>query len=142
MAILTMAREVFGDHRAGEIFYDNLRGLLKQQDSAHLADVLEVHQLCLLLGFRGRYGSEDPKLQALQATLRDRIRRIRGPLGDFSGLWVPPTDEEIPLLRDPVARRLALAAAGLLVMGAFLLLLFGIMLNSGVDSVREMAGLG
>jgi len=52
-----LQEEVFGDHRAGETFFQNMRDLLSRPDSRALADVLEVYLLCLLLGYRGRYGS-------------------------------------------------------------------------------------
>src|SRR5688572_17361728 len=48
--------ELFGGHVAGEAFFENLTRLLSQNDSPELADVLEVYQLCLLLGYQGRYG--------------------------------------------------------------------------------------
>jgi type VI secretion system protein ImpK len=52
--------ELFGGHLAGEWFFQHVEQLLARPDSAALADVLEVHQLVLLLGFRGRYGHEAP----------------------------------------------------------------------------------
>jgi type VI secretion system protein ImpK len=74
-----LQEELFGGHLAGETFFKNLRGYLAQQDSAQLADLLELHCLCLLLGYRGRYALEDSgELHSLLRQSRDRIRRIRG----------------------------------------------------------------
>jgi len=50
-----LQEELFGIHMAGELFFQNLSQLLGRQDSADLADLLEIHYLCLLLGYSGRY---------------------------------------------------------------------------------------
>jgi type VI secretion system protein ImpK len=74
-----LQEELFGGHLAGETFFKNLRGYLAQQDSPQLADVLELHCLCLLLGYRGRYALADSgELQAIVRLTRERIQRIRG----------------------------------------------------------------
>ena len=41
----------------GESFVRNLEDLFERPDSLTVADVLEVHQLCLLLGFRAHLSS-------------------------------------------------------------------------------------
>ncbi len=46
-----LQEELFNVHIAGETFFQNLQQLLGRNDSADLADVLEVHHLCMLLGF-------------------------------------------------------------------------------------------
>jgi type VI secretion system protein ImpK len=74
-----LQEELFGGHLAGETFFRNLRSYLAEQDSQQLADVLELHCLCLLLGYRGRYALDDSgELYAMLRQTRDRIRRIRG----------------------------------------------------------------
>lgn len=74
-----LQEELFGGHLAGEALFRNLRAYLEQQDSAQLADVLELHCLCLLLGYRGRYALEGSgELDALLRQARARIHRIRG----------------------------------------------------------------
>jgi type VI secretion system protein ImpK len=50
-----LQEELFGHHRMGEVFFENLRGLLGRQESRRTADCLEVYCICLLLGYRGRY---------------------------------------------------------------------------------------
>src|ERR1700731_169603 len=52
-----LQEELFGTHIAGEVCFQNLQPLLGRNDSADLADVLEIHYLCLLLGFGGRYSA-------------------------------------------------------------------------------------
>ena len=44
-----LQEELFGIHMAGEIFFRNLEQLMGRNDSADLADLLEVHYLCQLL---------------------------------------------------------------------------------------------
>ena len=51
-----LQEEVFGGHTGGELFFQYLHQILQLQDSEDAADLLEVYQLCLLLGFRGRFG--------------------------------------------------------------------------------------
>jgi type VI secretion system protein ImpK len=74
-----LQEELFGGHLAGETFFRNLKAYLGQSDSSHLADVLELHCLCLLLGYRGRYALGDSgELYAMLRQARARIDRIRG----------------------------------------------------------------
>src|SRR5262245_61582146 len=46
----------FGRQIAGEVFFEKLDVLLQAQDSMRVAEIIEIYQLCLLLGYRGRYG--------------------------------------------------------------------------------------
>jgi type VI secretion system protein ImpK len=74
-----LQEELFGGHLAGETFFLNLRAYLAQQDSAEVADVLELHCLCLLMGYRGRYALGDSgELYSMLRQSRERINRIRG----------------------------------------------------------------
>lgn len=71
--------ELFGDHLAGEGFYDRLTQL-RQGGEANL-DLLELYYVCLQLGFEGVYkirGLE--QLMALQVDLRSQIEGYRGVL--------------------------------------------------------------
>src|ERR1035437_3985699 len=71
--------ELFGTHTAGEEFFVALQQLLGRGDSADLADLIEIHYLCLLLGFGGRYsaGNRGELAQIMNLT-GEKIRRIRG----------------------------------------------------------------
>lgn len=135
----TMSHELFGHHLAGEIFFDNLDRLLGMQDSTGVADVLEVYRLCLLLGFRGKYGAaRTTESRALADTAGAKIRRIRG---HVDTLFPPesPAPALIPIRRsDPVRRVLAISAA---VTMATALVLFGVYhaaLDSGVSELRSV----
>jgi len=112
-----LQEELFGNHMAGEWFYQHVDQLLARPDGGAMADVLEVHQLCLLLGFRGRYGTHDPgAVHAVAARVSERIARLRGAPGELSPAWRPPDDAVVG--RDPWVRRLALALAAILLLAA------------------------
>lgn len=135
-----LQEEVFGDHMAGETFYRYLDELLTRPDSPELADLLEVFQLCLLLGFRGRYGAGESGERAnrLRAA-EEKIRRIRGPQGSMAPSWAPPSDEAPSGHRDPWVRRLGLGTAVALVIA---LLTWGVLrlsLRPGLNEVRDLA---
>src|SRR5665213_841928 len=49
-----LQEEMFGGHFAGETFFRQIADLLNAPESTEVADVLELHALCLLLGYRGK----------------------------------------------------------------------------------------
>ena len=122
-----LQEELFGGHMAGEWFFQHLEQLLGRPDVPALADLLEVHQLCLLLGFRGRYAASDPTaVQTIVARVAERVARLRGAPGELAPAWRPIDD--VPVARDSWLRRLTLLAAAsvvgaLALWGAYALLL-------------------
>ena len=127
-----LQEELFNVHIAGETFFQNLQQLLGRNDSADLADVLEVHHLCMLLGFCGRYsvGNRGELGQIINMTA-EKIRRIRGPFGPLSPGWAPPA-EKTKMGADPWVRKLGIAAAicaGLMIL---LFIVYKVVLNGGV----------
>ena len=134
--------ELFGGgHVGGEVFFRNLDRLLAQQDSPQVADVLEVHLLCLLLGFHGRYSAQDSgELQMLMSRVTEKMNRIRGGFGELSPSWAPPPGDIAVSGRDPWARRLAMAAAAALAMAAILFAIYSISLRSRASDVATAAG--
>lgn len=134
-----LQEELFGIHMAGEVFFQNLEQIMTRNDSAELADLLEVHYLCLLLGYTGRYsGSRGGELQAIMGAMGDRIRRIRGPGGDLSPAWTPG-HETGPASKDRWVRRLLVAAIAAAVVLVVLFIGFKLSLGSGVSGIRGMA---
>lgn len=131
--------EVFGDHRGGETFYHYLDDLLKRSDSHELADLLEVFQLCLLLGFRGRYGdgAEGERTRRVRA-IQEKVHRTRGGLGPMAPSAALPVGEKPPAHRDPWVRRMGIAALGGLVAAILALALFRLGLRPGLADVREL----
>jgi type VI secretion system protein ImpK len=131
--------ELFGGHVAGETFFENLSRLLAQQDSPELADVLEVYQLCILLGYRGRHAmGTQGELSALVNAAREKIRRIRGTPASLAPQWAPPSNESAPADRDPWIRPLALTCVAGLLLVVVLLLTFHWSLNSGLNEIRSL----
>jgi type VI secretion system protein ImpK len=135
-----LQEELFGGHTGGEVFFQNLQQLLARQESDQLADVLEVHQLCLLLGFQGRYSRMDRgELRGLTMVVSDKIQRIRGRLGDLSPGWALPSGESVPAARDPWVGRLAVALVSTLVVAGALYALFHFSLLSQMTELQAIA---
>jgi type VI secretion system protein ImpK len=137
-----LQEEVFGDIVAGETFFRHLEDLLSRQDSAYVADVLEVPLLCLLLGFKGRYGSSDgSEVRGFVRATEDKIARIRGGQSPLAPRALPPQDEGVVHGGDPWLRRLSLGLLGsaVVVLVLFVLLRF-VSLSGGVSRIREMVG--
>ena len=127
-----LQEELFGTHIAGETFFQNLQTLLGRQDSPDLADLLEVHYLCMLLGFSGRYsaGNRGELSQTMNVTA-EKIRRIRGNLGPLSPAGALPND----VLRsgsDPLVRKLSYLAIACAALMVVLFVVYKIVLGSGV----------
>ncbi len=135
-----LQEEVFGDHMAGETFFLYLRELLGRQDSSDLADLLEVFELCLLLGFRGRYAAgHSGEVDSLIAATDEKIRRIRGSDEPLSPAWMPPPGERAPVAHDPWLGRIAALAGGLALVALLLFVGFSLSLRGAVGTVRQEA---
>jgi type VI secretion system protein ImpK len=134
-----LQEEVFGGSTAGELFFQYLQQLLGRQDSEDLADVLEVYQLCLLLGFKGRYSvSHGSELQVIAGHVAQKIERARGPAGELSPRWRPST-QSVGAQRDRLVPKLAIGAGAIAGVAALLFLIFSLTLSSGASGVREAA---
>lgn len=133
-----LQEEVFGVHMAGELFFQYLQQLLGRPDSEDVADLLEVYELCLLLGFKGRYSaSRGAELQVLAAQVSEKIERVHGGGGELSPHWRPsPTEIARPI--DRWVPRLIAGAAAAVVLALVLYVGFAISLHSGSS---EVAGL-
>jgi type VI secretion system protein ImpK len=91
--------EFFGEHLAGERFFDTLERL--RQVGAPKLQVLEVYHMCLLLGFQGRYileGSE--KLGYLTSRLGEEIAQLKGSRAPFAPHWAAPDRVSNALRRE------------------------------------------
>jgi type VI secretion system protein ImpK len=136
-----MQEEYFGHHVAGEIFFQHLQKLLTMNDSQSLADLLEVFQLCLLLGFMGRYslGNRGELQPILQATA-DKIHRIRRTSVALSpNGMLPATGASAPTGSDPWVKRFAIMAVACLVLTAGLFGTYYFLLSNGIDSLSSLA---
>jgi type VI secretion system protein ImpK len=102
-----LQEEMFGGHVAGELFFRNVTDLLNRPESPEVADVLELHALCLLLGYRGRFAFGDAsEIHSILQRIRDKITRIRGAYALFRPAETPAAPPAPR--RDPWVRRLAI----------------------------------
>ncbi len=132
-----LQEELFGGHVAGEIFFQSLQRLLERNESPQLADVLEVYQLCVLLGYRGKYGSGgQAELKASMDTVAQKIRRIRKDTGRLSPDWAPPAGGPALAAADPWLRRLVIAATACVLLAIVLFAGFKLSLSSGISGIQ------
>jgi len=132
-----LQQELFGVDVAGEIYFRNIDHLLGRSDSQELADVLEIYQLCLLLGFRGRYSAgSTADLRNVSRSLTERILRIRGG-GAIPAPWMPPAEAVGPA-SDPWARRLLWCTAGCWALTLLLFLIYRVSLNSAASELQSV----
>ncbi len=104
-----LQEEMFGGHFAGEYFFRNVNDLLNRPESDEVADVLELHALCLLLGYKGRFAFGDAsEIHSILHRIRDKIARIRGAYALFRSAETPAAPP--PPRRDPWVRALAWTA--------------------------------
>ena len=130
-----LQEELFGVQVAGEIFFRNIDRLLTSSDSQELADLLEVYQLCLLLGFRGRYSAGDSgSLRSISATLAERMARIRGDSWPVLPAWEPPREPAVAVAGDPYLRTFSWAAVAIWVVALLLFVLYKVLLSSAASS--------
>ena len=134
-----MQEELFGGHMAGETFFQNIDALMRRPDSAEVADVLELYDLCLLLGYQGRYTlGNRGELRSIKESITDKIFRIRQDRGALSPAWAPPSQGPSPT-SDRVMRWLMYAAIAFFAIACFLFIGFKFSLSSGISELREMA---
>jgi type VI secretion system protein ImpK len=117
-----LQEEMFGAHVAGEMFFKNLTDLLNRPDSSEVADALELHALCLMLGYRGKFAFGDAsEIQTVLQRIRDKIVRIRGSWALFRSLETPAA---------PAAKK-SDAMVTLLKIAAILLVVFTVLAYAG-----------
>lgn len=134
-----LQEELFGIHMAGEIFFRNLEQSLGRPDSADLADLLEVHYLCLLLGYGGRYSvGGKGELQAITKATGDRIRHIRGVSND-PFMEIPTERPAVRQAKDPWLKRLLITAAVCCGLMLTFFVTFKMSLGSTASEVRDAA---
>jgi len=135
-----LQEEFFGHHIAGEVFFQNIQHLLGTRDAHNIADLLEVYELCLLLGFRGRYGlGGQGELRSIIESIREKISRIRGFSKDLSPGWAIPAEQVRVRQSDPWIRRLLVAAGACFLLALVLFVGFTISLGSGASEVHAVA---
>jgi type VI secretion system protein ImpK len=136
-----LQEERYGHHVAGEIFFQNLQKLMTRTDSHELADLLEMYQLALLLGFAGKYsmgGRGD--LRGITMQTGDRIQRIRQTSAWLAPGWQIPQEPPVKTGGDPWVSRMAVILIACVVLVAVLFGVFIVLLNQGSNDITRMAG--
>jgi type VI secretion system protein ImpK len=136
-----LQEERYGHHVAGEIFFQNLQKLQTRTDSHELADLLEMYQLALLLGFAGRYSMGGRgELRGVTVQTGERIQRIRQTSGWLAPGWQLPLEGPVQTGGDPWVSRMAVILIGCVVLVAVLFGVFVVLLNQGSNDISRMAG--
>ncbi len=136
-----LQEERYGHHVAGEIFFQNLTKLMTRTDSHELADLLEMYQLALLLGFAGRYsmgGRGD--LRGITMQTGERIQRIRQTSAWLAPGWQLPAEAPVKTGGDPWVSRMAVILIACVVLVVVLFGVFVVLLNQGSNDITRMAG--
>ncbi len=128
--------EYFGTYLAGEAFFDYLEEIRRQ--GASRPDLLEVYYLCLLLGFKGKYGvSDSDKLPMLIDTVAAELQRFR--TSSFSELSphgrIPDSPQAAP--SDRLPRWVVYSCWGISVFALLLYLAMFWGVHSGARSLQE-----
>jgi type VI secretion system protein ImpK len=132
-----LQEEMFGGHFAGEYFFRNVTDLLNRPESTEVADVLELHALCLLLGYRGRFAFGDAgEIHTILSRIREKIARIRGSYALFRPVETPSAPPAPK--RDPWVGRLAWTAVLLAVVTVLAYVGYILVLGQAVNSTAEM----
>ena len=132
-----LQEEMFGGHFAGEYFFRNLTELLNRPESPEVADVLELHALCLLLGYRGRFAFGDAsEIHTILHRIREKIARIRGAYTLFRPMETPSAPPAPK--RDPWVGRLAITAIVLAVVTVLAYVGYLLVLGQAIPTTAEI----
>lgn len=127
---------LFGEHLAGERFFDKLEML--RTDPVQNIEALEVFHTCLLLGFQGKYlleGSE--KLNYLISRLNQEIIHARGGKAEFAPNWKLPQRFQ-QYVRHELPLWLFFALLG--IVGAIVFVSYAWLLNSATKDLKQLQG--
>ena len=133
-----LQEELFGVHIAGEIFFRNVDRLLARPDSAQTEELLEIYEMCLLLGFRGRYSSDSgAQIRSITAAIAEKRRRVRKVDPAISPHWAPGS-ETGPVAGDPWIMWLVWAAAASFALAVVLFVGYNLLLGSGASDLQAI----
>lgn len=90
--------EYFGEQLAGNKFFDKLKAMLKQMHVT--ADAVEVYYVCMLLGFKGRYGvyEKEKLLAIMQKTANELVKVGKIKPVELSPNWLA-NDQPKPVVK-------------------------------------------
>lgn len=130
-----LQEELFGGHIAGETFFQNFAALLREDASAQVAHVLELHCHCLQLGYKGRYAfGNSGELAQMLRQAQEKIARIRGGPGTL--LPAPSASPPVVIARkDKWSRGLLVAAIALAAVVLLCFVLYTLSLGSAAGKL-------
>ena len=138
-----LQEEYFGHHVAGEIFFQNLDKILQRNESQDMGDLLEVYQLCMLLGFAGKYSiGGRGELQSRVYSTGEKIDRIRQPSPELSPAWATPNDAVAAAGADPWVKRFIYVTAAVLLISLVLFGVYKMTLGSALGRMEQIAAQG
>jgi len=136
---LPLQEEMFGHHMAGEIFFQNVEKLMARADTHATADVLELYQLALLLGYKGRYSLAGVELlRPIMDSTGEKIRRIRGQSRELAPGWAAPKDSVNVTTPDTWVKKLLMITIGTAVLALLLFGAYKLMLSSGISNLKAI----
>ncbi len=137
---MPLQEELFGTHQAGEMFFNCIDRLMAKGDSPQSVDVLEIFDLCLWLGFRGRYSmSGQEAVRSVASTVMEKLQHLRGRPGALAPHWMLPKDAPRPPASDPWVRALLFCTLGALLIAIVLFGGFKFVLISGASGLHSIA---
>jgi type VI secretion system protein ImpK len=137
---MPLQEELFGVHTAGEMFFQCVDRLMAKGDSPVAMDVLEVYDLCMLLGYRGKYSlSGQESVRSIAASASEKLQRARGGVHPLAPHWAPPNDAVRQTATDPWVRALLFGALGALLIALLFFVGFKFSLISGASALRAIA---
>lgn len=136
-----LQEDLYRHHIAGEVFFQNLQKLLGQVDSQETADVLEVYQLCMLLGFAGRFSlGGRGELRGIIEQTAAKIRRIRQGSNELSRNWRLPQERIVTETKDAWLQRLVIASAACAGLALLLFVIYKFTLSGGISALSSLVG--
>jgi type VI secretion system protein ImpK len=128
--------EFFGTYLAGEIFYDKLDEIRQRPETN--PDLLEIYYLCMLLGFRGKYGvTGEEKLKLLIEQVSRELGAVRPPTpAELSPHWAI-TDKPQVAPTGNLPKWAVFTCWGLAALAVVLYLAMFFSLRSGVSNLKD-----
>jgi type VI secretion system protein ImpK len=137
---MPLQEELFGVHTAGEMFFQCVDRLMAKSDTPQALDVLEIYDLCMLLGYRGKYSmSGQESVRSISASVTEKLQRQRGGPRPLAPNWAPPKDAVQQKASDPWVRALLVGTLGALLIAVLFFAGFKFVLISGASALRSIA---
>ena len=134
---MPLQEELFGVHQAGEMFFNCIDRLMAKGESPLSADVLEIYDLCLWLGYRGRYSmSGQDAARSVASTVWEKLQHLRGGPRPLAPNWAPPKDIVQQKSSDPWVQALLLGTVGALLFAILFFVGFKYVLISGAAGLH------